>query len=170
MMNGTWAVVPARPEHVDAITRIYNEGIADRVATFETRPREASEVARWLEDPRRPVLVALRGGAVQGWIAGFAYRSRACYDGIVDFSVYVSRDARGHGVGSVLMSAFIEACASAGLWKIVARIFTGNRASRVLCARHGFREVGVYHRHGRLDGEWRDVVVVERLLPEASRD
>jgi phosphinothricin acetyltransferase len=69
-------------------------------------------------------------------------------------------------VGDALMHAFVPACAAAGLWKLVSRIFPENAASRALCARHGFREVGTYEKHGKLDGAWRDVVVVERLLPE----
>jgi phosphinothricin acetyltransferase len=65
------------------------------------------------------------------------------------------------------MRAFIPACADAGLWKLLSRIFPENTASRALCARHGFREVGRYERHALLDGAWRDVVIVERLLNAA---
>jgi phosphinothricin acetyltransferase len=67
-------------------------------------------------------------------------------------------------VGDALLAAFLPACRDAGLWKVLSRIFPENEASRRLCARHGFREVGVYERHGRLEGAWRDVVIVERLL------
>jgi phosphinothricin acetyltransferase len=62
------------------------------------------------------------------------------------------------------MTAFIPACEQAGLWKLVSRLFPENAASRALCRRHGFREVGVYEKHARLDGAWRDVVIVERLI------
>ncbi|HWG84858.1 MAG TPA: GNAT family N-acetyltransferase, partial [Deinococcales bacterium] len=84
------------------------------------------------------------------------------------FSVYVRADRHGRGAGRALMSALIEACAAAGHWKLVSRVFPENAASRALLRSVGFREVGVYERHARLDGEWRDVVIVERLLGEAG--
>lgn len=157
-------VRPATEDDVPAITAIYNEGIRGRGATFETRERTADDVRAWLGNPRHPVLVAEAGGRVAGWIAASTYRPRECYAGIAEFSVYVASAARGKGVGDALMTAFLPACAAAGLWKVLSRIFPENAASRRLCARHGFREVGTYERHARLDGAWRDVVIVERLL------
>lgn len=147
-----------------AIAEIYNEGIRGRQATFETRERTAADVLAWIDDPRYPVLVAERAGEVVGWVAASGYRPRECYAGIVEFSVYVRASARGERVGDRLMAAFLPACEARGLWKVLSRIFPENAASRALCARHGFREVGVYQRHGRLDGVWRDVVIVERML------
>jgi L-amino acid N-acyltransferase YncA len=165
-MNDTeLRIRPARPADAAAIAGIYNEGIRGRQATFETRERTAAEVERWATDPRYPVLVADRGGEVLGWIAASGYRPRECYAGIAEFSVYVRGSARGQRVGDRLMAAFLPACAAAGSWKVLSRIFPENAASLRLCARHGFREVGTYERHGRLDGVWRDVVIVERLLP-----
>jgi len=170
--------VSARPELVvrqaaaadaAAIAGIYNQGIADRVATFETRPRDAAEVAGWLGHVRYPLLVATAEGAVLGWVRAYPYRERDCYAGIAEFSVYVDRTARGRGVGDALMRSFVPACERVGLWKLLSRIFPENAGSRALCMRHDFREVGVYRRHARLDGEWRDVVIVERLLGDAAR-
>lgn len=161
------AVRPARRDDAAAIAAIYSEGIRGRTATFETRERTADDVAPWFDDPRHPVLVAEADGHVVGWIAASTYRPRECYAGIGEFSVYVAGDARQRGVGDALMAAFLPACRGAGLWKVLSRIFPENRASLALCARHGFREVGVYRRHGMLDGAWRDVVIVERLLDEA---
>ena len=157
-------VRPATADDVPAITAIYNEGIRGRGATFETRERTPDEVSAWLGNPRHPVLVAEAGARVAGWIAASTYRPRECYAGIAEFSVYVASAARGKGVGDALMAAFLPACASARLWKVLSRIFPENTASRRLCARHGFREVGTYERHAQLDGAWRDVVIVERLL------
>ena len=156
---------PAAPADAAAIAAIYNQGIRERVATFETRERDAAEVLPWLDDTAHPMLVAEAAGVVLGWVRASSYRPRDCYAGIGDFSVYVDAGARGRGVGDALMRAFLPACAAAGLWKLVSRIFPDNAASRALCARHGFREVGTYHRHAQLDGAWRDVVIVERLLP-----
>ena len=158
-------VRPAADADAAAIAEIYNQGIRERVATFETVERTADDVRGWLAQPLHPLLVAVAGDAVLGWIRASTYRPRECYQGVGDFSVYVDARARGRGVGDVLMRAFLPACAAAGLWKLVSRIFPENAASRALCARHAFREVGVYRRHAQLDGEWRDVVIVERLLP-----
>lgn len=84
--------------------------------------------------------------------------------------MYVERDARGRGVGRAAMTALVAACEGRGFWKLVSRVFPENGASLALLARLGFREVGVYRRHAKLDGKWRDVVIVERLLGEAARD
>lgn len=158
------------------VAAIYNEGIRGRGATFETTERSADDVRAWLGTAgrvARPFLVAERfvgtGQELLGWVRASEYRSRACYDGVVEFSVYVAASARGQRVGDALMASFVEACARSGAWKILSRIFPENTASRALCARHGFREVGTYERHARLDGVWRDVVIVERLIPENQR-
>ena len=153
-----------------AIVRIYNAGIEDRLGTFETRPRSAQDVQGWF-DGRHPIVVVedAHGQAV-AFAATSLYRTRACYDGIAEFSVYVDREARGRGAGRVAMDALIDAARLAGYWKLVSRVFVENAASRALLARVGFREVGIYQRHARLDGTWRDVVIVERLIPENQPD
>lgn len=160
-------VRPAVAADLPAVTAIYNEGIRGRTATFETAERQVPDLATWLESSH-PFLVAERaeGGdsAVVGWIRSAPYGPRECYAGIGDFSLYVTASARGRGVGRALMRAFLPACAAAGLWKVIGRIFPENDASRALCAQHGFREVGRYEKHARLDGVWRDVVIVERWL------
>lgn len=162
--RGELRVRTAHTGDATAIAEIYNEGIRGRTATFETRERAPAEILAWLGSPVHPVLAAERDGRVIGWVAASTYRARDCYAGIAEFSVYVQGTARGHGVGDALMAAFIPACEAAGLWKLVSRIFPENRASRALCTRHGFRKVGTYVKHARLDGMWRDVVIVERLL------
>lgn len=151
-----------------AIAAIYNFGIREGGSTFETRERSAGEVSEWMHDARYPVLVALHQGTVVGWIAASAYRARECYAGIAEFSVYVDPSMRGHGVGNALVAAFLPRCAARGMWKVLSRVFPENLASRALCRRHGFREVGVYRRHARQGDAWRDVIIVERLLGEAA--
>jgi phosphinothricin acetyltransferase len=159
---------PARIEEAAAIAAIYNEGIADRIATFETEPRTAGDVERWF-DGRHPIVVVEDAkGAVMAFASTSGYRARACYAGIAEFSVYVARRHRGTGAGRVAMAALIEAAAQAGFWKLLSRIFPENTASLGLMARMGFRVVGTYRRHGKLDGEWRDCVIVERLLGDAG--
>jgi len=162
-------VRPARPGDAPAIAAIYNAGIRGRMATFETRERTADDIAAWFTQAGHPILVAERDGHVVGWVAASPYRARACYAGVAEFSVYVDPVVQGQRVGDALMSAFIPALERAGFWKVLSRIFPENTASRALCRRHRFRDVGVYERHARLDGAWRDVVIVERLLGDAAR-
>ena len=163
----TVAVRPATVADADSIAEIYNQGIEDRVATFETDPRTAAQVREHLEGMGNHVaLVAVRDGEVVGFAWTSPYRARACYSGIAEFSVYVERQARRAGVGHALLERLIGECQARGFWKLVSRIFPENTASRLLCRALGFREVGIYQRHGRLDGVWRDCVIVERLLDE----
>jgi L-amino acid N-acyltransferase YncA len=151
-----------------AIAAIYNEGIADRIATFETEPRTPEQIAAQLKDKgdRFPTIVAEQGGQIVAWASAGPYRSRPAYAGVAEHSVYVARSARGKGAGRVVLDALCSTYAERGFWKIVSRIFPENVASLALHERCGFRVVGVYRRHGRLDGAWRDCVIVERLLEE----
>lgn len=150
-----------------AIAAIYNEGIAGRTATFETRPRSVDEVAAWFESPH-PIIVVDDGERVVAFAAASAYHpGRACYAGIAEFSVYVAGGARGRGAGRLALAMLVETAAARGYWKLVSRIFVENEPSRRLMRGVDFREVGVYRRHAQLDGVWRDVVIVERLLSVA---
>jgi len=158
----------ASPGDIPAIAQIYNEGIDDRVGTFETRPRSHDDVRAWF-DGVHPIVVVEASGAIVAFASTSTYRTRECYAGIAEFSVYVARAWRGKGAGRVAMEALIAAAAQAGFWKLVSRIFIENTASRSLMAKVGFREVGIYEKHGKLDGVWRDVVIVERVIPENVR-
>jgi L-amino acid N-acyltransferase YncA len=164
-------VRPAQPSDAEAIARIYSQGIAERIATFETEPRTTDDMLAYLAERagRYPVVVAEQDGQVVAWAASGSYRSRECYAGVCEFSVYADRAARGTGAAQAALLALIDACEDAGFWKLVSRIFPENGPSRGLCRKLGFREVGVYYRHAQLDGEWRDTVIVERLLGEAAR-
>ena len=146
-----------------AIARIYNEGIEDRIATFETAPRDEAEVRRWFDRPH-PLVVVEEAGRVVAFAASFPSSGRCSDAKNVDFSVYVARKARGRGAGRAAMTALVEAAREGGYNKLVSGVFPENTASRSLLQRMGFREVGTHERHGKLDGAWRDVVLVERLL------
>ena len=112
-----------------------------------------------------PVIVIEDGaGAVIAFAAASSYRARECYAGIAEFSVYVDAARRGAGAGRAAMRGLIAACERAGFWKLVSRVFVENDASRNLLRSLNFREVGVYEKHGQLEGVWHDVVIVERLL------
>ena len=114
------------------------------------------------------MLVGERDGGVVGWARVAPYSPRPCYAGVVEGSVYVLARERGRGLGSALVASLIEETERAGFYKVVGKLFADNEPSRRLVAKHGFREVGTHLRHGRLDDDWRDVVVVELLLGEAA--
>lgn len=161
----------ARGEDVPAITDIYNAGITDGKSTFETRLRKRREVATWLKGGGLyPVLVAEQDGQVVGWARLMPYRPRECYAHLAEFSVYLAKSAQGQGIGTRLLGQLLEVAKTCGFNKVVSRIFTFNQASRALCQKLGFREVGIYERHGRIHGQWLDVVIVEKHidLPPAS--
>ena len=153
----------ATPDDASAMARIYNEGIDDRVATFETRPRSAADIHKWF-DGVHPIVVVEDQGDVVAFAATSQYRPRECYAGIAETSVYVARAYRRRGAGRLALEALISAAQRAGFWKLLSRVFPENTASRGLIRELGFREVGTYEKHGKLDGKWRDVVIVERLI------
>ena len=157
---------PAVLQDAPAITAIYNEGIEDRIGTFETEPRTVAQVAAWFDSAYVFVAVEDRAGEVLGYAVAHPYADRCCYRGIGEFSVYVRRSARGRGVGRIAMSGLVDGAREASLWKLMSRVFPENRASLNLMAHSGFKEIGIHEKHGKLDGVWRDCVIVERVLPE----
>lgn len=154
-----------------AIAGIYNQGIAERIATFETAPRTAEQIAAQLTEKgdRYPTIVVECEGRIVAFAGAGPYRGRPCYAGVAEHSVYVGPAIRGRGAGRAALAALIEAYEARGFWKLVSRIFPENKASLGLHDRCGFRTVGTYRRHAKLDGEWRDCVIVERLLGDAAR-
>jgi L-amino acid N-acyltransferase YncA len=153
----------ATPADAAAIAAIYNQGIEDRIATFETHPRTAADIEQWF-DSRHPIVIVEDEDGVIAFGSTSTYRPRECYDGIAECSVYVRREKRHAGAGRLALRALINAAEAAGFWKLVSRVFVENKASRGLIGSLGFREVGVYEKHGKLDGAWRDVIIVERLI------
>ncbi|HYI14677.1 MAG TPA: arsinothricin resistance N-acetyltransferase ArsN1 family A [Thermomicrobiales bacterium] len=157
----------ARLDDAAAIAEIYNQGILGRQATFETRLRTADDMIETLRagEGRFPYLVAEVDGVVTGWASVSSYRSRECYAGIGEFSIYVHEDWRKAGIGRLLLPRLIEAAEAAGFWKLLSRVFPENSGSLRLAEAFGFREVGTYEKHAQLDGVWRDVVIIERMIP-----
>jgi L-amino acid N-acyltransferase YncA len=149
-----------REDDWPAVARVFGEGIATRNATFETRaPSWEAWNASHFPEQR---LVAELDGEVVGWAALSPVSSRCCYRGVAEESVYVAERARGRGVGLALLRRLVEAADEAGIWTIQAGIFPENVASVRLHERCGFRRVGIRERIARLDGEWRDVLLLER--------
>ncbi len=159
---------PADPQDAEAIAEIYNQGIAERQATFQTRPHDPGELELKVEQRGGQLLVAERDGRIVGWAGWSGYDDPADhYTGVAECAVYVARGSRRDGVAAALLAGLAEEAPKAGLHKLLAKIFTSNRASVELFRRSGYREVGVHRRHGRLEGEWKDVLVMERLLGDA---
>jgi L-amino acid N-acyltransferase YncA len=152
-----------RPGDWPQVAAIYEAGIATRSATFETEvPPWEDWDAGHLAEHR---LVAVEDGRVVGWAALSPVSDRCCYHGVTENSVYVHPDARGRGVGRALLEQLVAAAEAAGIWTVQTGIFPENTASLELHRRCGFRVVGVRERLGQLDGEWRDVVFLERRSP-----
>jgi L-amino acid N-acyltransferase YncA len=155
-------IEPLLEDDWPAVAEIYREGIATRQATFET---EVPEWNAW-DEAHLPEhrLVARLGQEVVGWAALMPVSRRAVYAGVADLSVYVAAPARGRGVGRALLTALVDSARAGGLWTLQAGVFPENGASLALHRSLGFRQVGVRERIGRLDGEWRDVVLLELRL------
>lgn len=153
--------MPLTAAHRDAVLEIYAAGIADGDATFETRPPTWEDFDATRMAAHRFVAVDDHDRVI-GWVAVTPVSARRAYAGVVEHSVYVHPGARGHGVGRALLDALIASTEAAGIWTIQSGVFPENAASLALHRRAGFREVGVRERIGRRDGEWRDVVLLER--------
>jgi L-amino acid N-acyltransferase YncA len=163
MVDARGVVRSARPDDCEAIASIYNEGIAERRSTFETAARTSADIRDWLT-PGLPVLVAERNGGVVGWARITRYSPRPCYAGVGEASIYVRATERGRRLGTALAGALRSEAEKVGFHKLVGKLFVDNAPSRRLVTRSGFREVGTHLRHGQIDGDWRDVLVVELLL------
>lgn len=157
-------IFDASPSDCASIAAVYNQGIRSHMATFETELRSVDQIERWLAGDAAIIKTAFRDDVFAGFAAIFKYRDRTCYSGVAEFSVYVDERHQGHGVGQCLIEGLIAEAARRGYWKLLSRVFPENTACRRMLQRTGFREVGVYERHARLCGAWRDVVIVERLL------
>jgi phosphinothricin acetyltransferase len=158
------AIVPMVAAHSADVLRIYQAGIDEGDATFETRaPTWDVFDAGKLPGHRFAALDTAMGNAVLGYVVVSATSERACYTGVVELSIYVAPEARGRGVGNRLLSKLITSTEAAGVWTIKAGIFPENTASLALHARHGFRVLGRQERIGRTaGGVWRDVLLLER--------
>ncbi len=154
----------ATPKDAATIARIYNQGIEDRTATFETETRTAEDVLAWFDGLHPVVVTEDDDGTVIAFARSAEYSSRACYRGIFEFAIYTDREQRRRGAGTAALRELLNIARGAGCWKLLSRVFVDNEASRAMVASLGFREVGVHHRHAKLDGVWRDVVVVEKFL------
>src|SRR4051794_26419517 len=164
---GALAIRRAQEDDAAGIAEIFNQGVDDRLATFETRLAGAGDAERWMAEDL--VVVAERDGGLIAWARAAPYTDHHdYYAGVREATVYVAREARRTGAGGALLAALADEAARDGAHKLVGKIFTSNRPSIALVSGLGWREVGTHLRHGELDGEWKDVLVVEKLLDGAE--
>ncbi|MFI9155432.1 GNAT family N-acetyltransferase [Streptomyces sp. NPDC053367] len=149
------------PEHAEQVLTIYQAGIDEGNATFETQAPEWTVFDK-AKMPQHRFVALDACGAVLGWVAASAVSDRCAYAGVVEHSVYVHPGARGQGVARALLDALITSTEAAGIWTIQSGIFPENTASLALHQRAGFRVIGTRERIGRHHGVWRDVVLLER--------
>jgi phosphinothricin acetyltransferase len=155
-------------EDWEQVRVVYLEGIATGHATFETQAPSWEEWdARHLPYSR---LVARDGETVKGWAALSPVSSRHVYAGVAEISVYVGANHRGEGVGKALLDALISDSENNGIWSLQAGIFPENSRSITMHKQCGFREVGKRERIGKMNGVWRDTVLLERRSKVVGAD
>jgi len=162
MQEDSVLIEPMTAEHASYVLQIYQAGIEQGDATFETAAPEWAQFSETRLAEHRFVARDASSGAVLGWVAVSATSSRCVYGGVVEHSVYVHPAARGRGVGRKLLARLIESTEAAGIWTIESGIFPENSASLALHEGAGFRVVGRRERLGQQHGRWRDVLLIER--------
>jgi L-amino acid N-acyltransferase YncA len=165
-MREAVTVRAASDDDLEQIRRIYNQGVEDRTSTLETDIKSVEDIARWWAEHQPPysVLVATDSQNVTGWASLNRFSHRCAHAAIADLSVYVARDRRGTGVGSALLQELVKEAREKGFRKIVLHALDSNDNGKRLYRKGGFAEVGVFKEHGRLNGEYVDVIAMERLL------
>jgi len=151
--------------HEEQVLAIYQAGIDEGDATFETAAPDWATFDSTRLPHHRFVATALGRPTVLGWVAARAVSDRRVYSGVVEHSVFVHPEARGRGIGRRLLDALIASTEAAGIWTIQSGIFPENAASIALHNAAGFRVVGLRERLGQHHGRWRDVVLIERRSP-----
>jgi L-amino acid N-acyltransferase YncA len=157
-------IQPMTAEHSAPVIAIYQSGIDEGNATFETSAPSWEEFSASRLPGHRYVAVNQESN-VLGWVAASAVSDRCVYAGVVEHSVYVHSEARGQGIGRQLLDALIASTEAAGIWTIQSGIFPENAASAALHKAAGFRVVGIRERIGQHHGRWRDVLLIERRSP-----
>lgn len=156
----------AKLSDLDAILKIYNQGIEDRIATLETELKDGHFISDWFNkhQGRYQVIVAQSGEDVVGWVSLNPYNARQAYAGVAELSIYISRSHRGKGIGSLLLKSAERKAKEYGFHKIVLFTFLFNELGQGLYRKFGYREVGVFMKQGMMDGELVDVMAMEKLL------
>ena len=156
----------ATEQDIESIRVIYNQGIEDRIATWETTIKDMAYMKDWFENHggRYTVIVAEYEGLVIGWGSLNPYNIRCTYEGVDDVSLYIFRGFRGKGIGTKILTKLERFAKENAFHKIVLSAFSFNSLGQYLYRKKGYREVGVFKEHGILDGKFVDVIVMEKLL------
>lgn len=163
MMTTTLTLRSAQPNDWEAIKRIYIEGINTKLATFETSCSVPDMGTDWFSGKiEQSVFVATENDEVIGWSALSPVSDRCAYGGVGEVSVYVSTTSSGKGIGKKLLDELVNFAEQNNIWTLQAGIFADNLASIRLHEKGGFRMVGTREKLGKLDGAWKDVVLMER--------
>lgn len=165
-MISTTTVRLATEEDTESILRIYNQGIEDRIATLETEVKDSAYIEAWFQahQDRYTVLVGEKDGLVVGWASINPYSHRCAYNGVADLSIYIDRNFRGQGVGSTLLKSLENAATQNDFYKIVLFTFPFNQGGQGLYQKMGYRQVGLFEKQGVMDGQFIDVMIMEKLL------
>lgn len=157
----------ANTDDIPHITKIYNEGIEDRIATLEADSKTEKDMETWLtnrSEKHKVIVITDQRAKIYGWASLNTFNSRCCYSGVADFSIYIKRNMRGKGLGKFLLIALERAAKEEGFHKLVLSTFNSNEAGKKLYKSRNFREVGTYIKQGLLDGKWVDITIMEKLL------
>ena len=155
-----------KAEDWEDVRAIYLEGIATKNATFE---QNAPDWEDWNRNHLNVCRFVVReNNQIIGWAALNPVSRRSVYSGVVEVSIYISDHAKGRGVGKTLLNRLVEASEKAGIWTLQGGIFPENEASIAIHKACGFRIVGVRERVGKMDGVWRDVVLMEHRSKTAG--
>lgn len=162
----TIGVRTATVDDLDSILQIYNQGIEDRIATLELETKTMDYMNNWYQDHggRYSVIVAELDNVVVGWASLNRYSTRSAYDGVADLSIYIHRNYRGKGIGSELHIRLEKEARLNQFYKIVLLTFPFNEIGQGLYNKMGYRTVGVFEKQGRIDDQFVDVMIMEKLL------
>jgi L-amino acid N-acyltransferase YncA len=151
---------------LESILYIYNQGIQDRIATLEEDQKDIGYMTEWFNNhkARFAVIVIEQNDEIVGWASLNSYSNRSAYAGVADLSIYIKRDYRGRGVGSLLLKELECFAILNQFHKIVLFTFAFNSLGQGLYRKNGYREVGVFKNQGKLDGVFVDVMIMEKLL------
>ncbi|MGN7299448.1 arsinothricin resistance N-acetyltransferase ArsN1 family A [Ferdinandcohnia sp. SAFN-114] len=151
---------------LESILNIYNQGIEDRIATLEENQKDIEYMTEWFNNHngRFAVLLIENNDEIVGWGSLNPYSNRCAYAGVTDLSIYIRRDYRGRGVGSLLLKEIECTAILHQFHKIVLFTFPFNNLGQGLYRKNGYREVGVFKNQGKLDGRFVDVMIMEKIL------
>jgi phosphinothricin acetyltransferase len=150
---------------------IYNQGMEDRIATLEPETKDLSYMKNWYDQHkgRYKIMVVEQEGHVLGWASINHYNNRCSYAGVGDLSIYIARDHRGKGVGSLLLKEMEKVAIENGFYKIVLFTFPLNMIGQALYKKNGFRKVGIFENQGMLDGKFVDVMAMEKIIVQGIK-